>query len=663
MLKLFLEKLSLEDAINSKGEDIGEPFRQRFVLVGVDELLSRANLDNYREHTFSGAKRLSESIETKGLLEPIILSVDSGAGSIDLVDGEGRFWSSYRLGAKYIPCVIFYDIGEQNRIRMKAAANAMKKSIAPEDLSFFASGLKGLLQEYKNKQSEEFYRIVGRRKRRYKEVKIIDVAEAMNRNRKTVSNYLLFARLPKQILNYVKEHPEGNDFSRLVKIGRRIKEDDERIEFFYDVVNHENKRGRMSSIRFNNILKNSVSRPRGVLLVVQNGNHNQSKLTTRELTNTIGQSGRYVSALGDFFIYNDEIREVVGKTNFETLNGESVDIKSFVNSLLRSWDDLSSNLGDRIREEVDVYINKPTKLRFDEEILLELQRRRREGFEPNAEIIYPLDDKIGLIPLDELVIGKNIRTRIDEESIDALARELKDVGQLKPGLVVENDGYKVVYGQRRVLALRRIGHKYFKAFVKEGLSDVEIALLQGHEDLCEQDKPAERARVLYLHYKLMKDQAELEGRAYNKRDFVREFIHLASKKSLLNALKFMELDDLTKNFSALNLISYGAAIEIGRLEKDKRVEVLYSALASPRTKDIKRLVNDKIAEKDQLMLFGDMPRSYDAIFREFGMQARAPFLSFDYYLNSVSDNKKLFLEFAKYIQRLEKLKNTLGLYS
>ena len=149
--------LSLEEIIAEEGIEVpDERYKQRFVLIPIDELCERAKLDNYREHTITGTSRLSGSIQTRGLLEPILLSLDTNTDEISLIDGEGRFWSCYRLDAKYVPVIIYYNVSEEDRIEMKIAANAMKTPIASDDLAVYAARLRELLQEYKDKQNEDY---------------------------------------------------------------------------------------------------------------------------------------------------------------------------------------------------------------------------------------------------------------------------------------------------------------------------------------------------------------------------------------------------------------------------------------------------------------------------------------------------------------------------
>lgn len=73
------------------------------------------------------------------------------------------------------------------------------------------------------------------------------------------------------------------------------------------------------------------------------------------------------------------------------------------------------------------------------------------------------------IPVDLVDIAPNVRTAIDEASIDELAESIKAVGVLQPIKVLETERgghYQLVYGQRRLLAARRAGLTHVPALVE-----------------------------------------------------------------------------------------------------------------------------------------------------------------------------------------------------
>ncbi|TFL16326.1 plasmid partitioning protein RepB [Jannaschia formosa] len=87
------------------------------------------------------------------------------------------------------------------------------------------------------------------------------------------------------------------------------------------------------------------------------------------------------------------------------------------------------------------------------------------------------------IPAD-MIDGAGLEDRLGEEGLEALAASLRDYGQQVPVLVRHSPNhegrYEVVYGRRRVAALRRNGQKV-RAMVRN-LPDRELIVAQGQEN-------------------------------------------------------------------------------------------------------------------------------------------------------------------------------------
>ena len=77
------------------------------------------------------------------------------------------------------------------------------------------------------------------------------------------------------------------------------------------------------------------------------------------------------------------------------------------------------------------------------------------------------------------------RIRIDanDDEIESLADNIKEVGQIQPIVLAKNGKrFEIIAGHRRFLAISRLGLKTIKAIVKE-MSKVEIALVRASENL------------------------------------------------------------------------------------------------------------------------------------------------------------------------------------
>lgn len=92
------------------------------------------------------------------------------------------------------------------------------------------------------------------------------------------------------------------------------------------------------------------------------------------------------------------------------------------------------------------------------------------------------------IPL-KLIDEPEGRIRLDpnDEEIEELADNIKEVGQLQAILLAKKKGrYEIVAGERRFIAILSLGHKTIRAEVKE-MTGVEIALARASENLNRRD--------------------------------------------------------------------------------------------------------------------------------------------------------------------------------
>lgn len=102
-----------------------------------------------------------------------------------------------------------------------------------------------------------------------------------------------------------------------------------------------------------------------------------------------------------------------------------------------------------------------------------------------------------LIPIDK-VIESPFQVRIDYGDIDKLADSIEKYGLHSPVLVRPiGELFEIVFGDRRIHAVRKAGKKYILAFVQE-LSDEDAMSIQGEENIKRRDySPIEEA----LYYK------------------------------------------------------------------------------------------------------------------------------------------------------------------
>ena len=89
-----------------------------------------------------------------------------------------------------------------------------------------------------------------------------------------------------------------------------------------------------------------------------------------------------------------------------------------------------------------------------------------------------------------------IRLNANDDDIESLAENIKEVGQIQPIVLVKNGKrFEIIAGHRRFLAISSLGHKTIKAIVKE-MARVDIALVRASENLLRTDlSPIEEGGV------------------------------------------------------------------------------------------------------------------------------------------------------------------------
>lgn len=103
-----------------------------------------------------------------------------------------------------------------------------------------------------------------------------------------------------------------------------------------------------------------------------------------------------------------------------------------------------------------------------------------------------MNTQIVELPIEEIRVGKNMRTFYQEDGVQGLADSMEEVGLLSPVLVREVDGcYELVAGRRRYEAAKLKGYTTLPAIVlSENLSVRQVQLVENlqREDLNPIDK-------------------------------------------------------------------------------------------------------------------------------------------------------------------------------
>lgn len=151
------------------------------------------------------------------------------------------------------------------------------------------------------------------------------------------------------------------------------------------------------------------------------------------------------------------------------------------------------------------------------------------------------------------------RTIFDDQSIEELARSIKETGIIQPVLVVpEEDHYRIVVGERRWRAARKAGLRSLPVIIRNLTRDkqLEIQLIENihREDL----NPLEIAQAFQqLSSELGLTQQEIADRVGKDR------------ASVANYLRLLKLPEEIKNYILEGKLSMGQARAILALEESE----------------------------------------------------------------------------------------------
>ena len=145
-----------------------------------------------------GIYELSESIISKGIINPIIITPTDGKKATEfyLIAGERRWRASQVAKIHEIPSIILTNINEENATEISIIENVQRKDLNPIEE---ANGFNELLTKYKYTQEK--------------------AAKTIGKSRVYITNSLRLLRLPKKILNFIVEKKLSSGHARLL-IGR-----------------------------------------------------------------------------------------------------------------------------------------------------------------------------------------------------------------------------------------------------------------------------------------------------------------------------------------------------------------------------------------------------------------------------------------------------------
>ena len=153
------------------------------------------------------------------------------------------------------------------------------------------------------------------------------------------------------------------------------------------------------------------------------------------------------------------------------------------------------------------------------------------------------------------------RFAIDEGRVDALAQDVRENGLINPILVRKNaDGYEVVAGERRFLAVQRLGWERVTCHVQD-LDDKSAALLRAVENLGRVDlSPVEEG---YIYAGLMQNHGMSREEVSQR---VSQSVGVVKRR-----MDLLKMPDMLQKAIHNRQIVYGVAEELWRLSDDGRI--------------------------------------------------------------------------------------------
>lgn len=171
-------------------------------------------------------------------------------------------------------------------------------------------------------------------------------------------------------------------------------------------------------------------------------------------------------------------------------------------------------------------------------------------------------DRIISIPLEDIKPSEHqSRVVFEEEKIEELARSIEENGLISPIIVKEEgEGYRLIAGERRYLAVKLLGREEIEAIVKN-VKELEAAKMTLIENIQREDlNPIEEARG----YRLLMDNYNL-----TQNDIASSIGK--SRSHIANLLRLLNLPEETIEYLSDGSLSLGHGKILAGLNDDSRI--------------------------------------------------------------------------------------------
>ncbi len=207
------------------------------------------------------------------------------------------------------------------------------------------------------------------------------------------------------------------------------------------------------------------------------------------------------------------------------------------------------------------------------------------------------------------------RLKFDEDSIDGLAKSIKERGILQPIVAVPEDGYfKIIIGERRWRAAQKIGLKKIPTLIRSMTNEqqLEASLIENlqREDL----NPLEIA----LAYKKMTEELK-----YTQQEISEKVGK--DRASVANYIRLLKLPQQIKDMIADNKLSMSHArplITIDNQEMQVYIarQIVKKDLSVRDTEKMSKRLKQKVPEKEKMLLDPNLLLIQEELLKKLGMK-------------------------------------------
>ncbi|MBW2996597.1 ParB/RepB/Spo0J family partition protein [Candidatus Woesearchaeota archaeon] len=544
-------------------------------MIALGEIDAQPEENMRRHYSLPELQKLMNSIvRTGGLITPIILEKN---GKKKIRGGFRRFFSYKELERMYpgyfpkIKSKIYENLTPEQRLAIMVAENVCKEKIPNVELA------RGLWELYKFKLAkatntskqkldkyEDYWKIDSKLRQQYSMSRF---AEETDKAKDYIRRAFLHQRLHSNIEKDVGQGRLGYtialEFARIhskqeqVQLAKRMK--------------HRNKGKYPRTSALKDVIKQQtmIDQEKSIMEImetnVEDGYKKEKQAAVRSKISSIRRNIKRCTKFLDTFTELITLDDIVLQSSaylaeFNNQLAPRDVIEKYDNKLQAFFNVFEKSEGFEAQKELEILLGKNLEAQFQ----AYLKKKKLK------KTLAPIEEtELHYIPLEKVKIIRNVRETYVQASLNELAANFKEVGQLEPiTLRPIGKDYQIVDGHRRFLATQIAGIKTIEAIVKE-MTDEEAALYQIEADVYQNVSLHEIAETVAMLYSLLKEKY---GKDYSMKKFCDE--HQGLKAQVVaKSMKYYLLDESIKTLSAAGLISHGSAIELGKIkDQDARYE-------------------------------------------------------------------------------------------